>query len=110
MDAAIAATTGPRDSFEPTSCRMGLLGPGAIPRHSDCTSTVSTRPAGSPRPMQQSDARDSELICVQSDQRMHWQGFEYLLAESYANPQCKPAVTAFGRASELIKIGITNVF
>ena len=47
----------------------------------------------------ESDARDSEeseLTCVQSDQRMHGQGFGYLLAQNRANVQGDPTLLVWG--------------
>ena len=70
---AAIATAGPR--------RMELLvardGPRSDPESLDCT---STRPSGS-GPMQKFGARDSELTCVQSDQRMHGPGIRTTAAE-----------------------------
>ena len=68
-------------SFGSAAGRMELLvardGPRSDPESLDCT---STRPSGS-GPMQKVGARDSELTCVQSDQRMHGPGIRTTAAE-----------------------------
>ena len=63
---------------------LTLTDPASLGLH--CNATFGSRP------MQPSDERDSELTCVQLDQRMHGPEFGYLPAESYENVRVEPTV------------------